>query len=95
MSNLSDNYMSYDLANWYRSQMQQRAPGTTAAQADISYNFDNTYKCEQYALLVQAWCLGNTIEVVSDFKNKYLYHIELETKVSKGNHLKHFVLYFI
>ncbi|ALT18398.1 hypothetical protein AVI53_02020 [Piscirickettsia salmonis] len=28
-------------------------------------------------------------------RNKYLYHIELETKVSKGNHLKHFVLYFI
>ncbi|WP_416431332.1 hypothetical protein [Piscirickettsia salmonis] len=33
--------------------MQKRAPGTTAAQADISYNFDNTYKCEQYALLVR------------------------------------------
>ncbi|QGP57368.1 hypothetical protein PsalMR5_04887 (plasmid) [Piscirickettsia salmonis] len=53
VSNLSDNYMSYELANWYRSQMQKRAPGTTAAQADISYNFDNTYKCEQYALLVR------------------------------------------
>ncbi|ODN40975.1 hypothetical protein [Piscirickettsia litoralis] len=53
VNNLSDNYASYDLDSWYRSQMQKRAPGTSAAQADFSVNFDSTYQCAQYALLVR------------------------------------------
>ncbi|ODN41234.1 hypothetical protein [Piscirickettsia litoralis] len=53
VNHMSDKYMSYELASWYRSQMQKRAPGNLSAEADIAYNLDNSYICEQYGLRVR------------------------------------------